>query len=144
MSSFVTTIVVAGQLSLLSAVAQAASAPQPESASGAMASIAPVGCPAPTMIIGGTVGEPEDDILAVVTVVVDPHVQAAFGSRGARELQGLELAETGLDQPALGSKGARELQGYVVRLTQPADGARGARELQLPIFASLTQPIDQC
>lgn len=147
MSSFLTTVVVASQLSLLSAVAVAASAPQGNRSSGAFAgvtSLTSIGCPAQAQSVGDTIGDPEDDILAVAAVVINPEIQPAFGSRGARELQSIDIAETALVQPAHGSEGARELQGYVVLLTQPADGARAARELQLPMLASLAQPTNQC
>jgi hypothetical protein len=83
-----------------------------------------------------------DEVLAAL--VVNRLIQPAYGSRGARELQGMDIAEIAPDQPALGSEGARELQGYVVLLTQPADGARAARELQLPMLASTEQPTTQC
>ena len=147
MSSFVTTLVVASQLSLLSAVAEAAPAPHANRASEAFAGVAStsltVACPAPAKDVGSTIGDPEDDMLAG-SIVIDPEIQPAFGSRGARELQSIQIVETGLNQPALGTQGARELQGYVARLTQLADGARGARELQLPMLALLPPTLNQC
>jgi hypothetical protein len=142
MSSFLTITVVASQLSLLSAVAVAA--PTLDAfASIASTSLTSIECPAPAQSVGNTIGDPKDNAL-VGAIVIDPATQPALGSRGARELQGIEIAEIGLYQPALGSKGARELQRYVALSTQPADGARGARELQLPMLAALVQPTNPC
>ena len=89
MSSFLTTVVIAGQLSLLSAVAGAESTPQANPSAETLGSVEPtsltsIECPAP----GQSVGDPVDDILAVV---INPEFQPAFGSRGARELQGIEI-----------------------------------------------------
>ncbi len=95
----------------------------------------------PARAIGTTSGDPEKDTVAFQTIVVAVGNQPAFGSRGARELQGTEPVFAALDQPAFGAKGARELQGLAISVMQPADGAQAARELQ--VSTPPTQLADQ-
>ena len=89
-------------------------------------------------IVGDMTGDPEKDTIAFQPIAVFQN-QPAFGSYGARNLQGAAPVLVALTQPAFGSKGARDLQGFVLVLSQPADGARGARELQVPPNASVAQ-----
>lgn len=76
----------------------------------------------PAAGVGEVTGDPEKDTVAFQAINVDQ------------------------TQPAFGSEGARELQGYlpvIVVLIQPADGARAAREVQAPPNSAPTQLAEQ-
>ncbi len=98
----------------------------------------------PARTIGILTGNPEKDTVAFESIIIIPENQPAFGSLGARELQGNGAVFVALDQPAFGAEGARELQDLAIWWMQPAYGAQGARELQSPEFPILAQLTNEC
>ena len=102
----------------------------------------PIGYVGDIQVFGSVTGTPEKDTVAFLPVALAHESQPAFGSRGARELQGFGTNVATLGQPADGSRAARELQGLVTM--QPADGARAARELQQPDLPVLAQLANGC
>jgi hypothetical protein len=154
MPRLVATVLVAGQLSLLTAVASAEPAyvgsryANPEAETfGAVTSprrplaIAFIG---PARDVGAVTGDPEKDTVSLRPVIIIHEQQPAFGAEGARQLQQAKTMLVAFDQPAFGAEGARELQCLVIVLYQPADGARAARELQSPEFPVLAALTNEC
>lgn len=145
---------VAGQLSLLSAVAFAdpvyvgARYANPESETFGNVMPGPlqpkVAFIGPARDIGAATGDSEKDTVAFQPVIIIHEEQPAFGAEGGRELQSVHPTIIASDQPAFGAEGARELQGLVIALVQPADGARAARELQSPDLPVLALLVDEC